>query len=105
MFSPNEILCYSVISATGAGRADHGVRSGGAGEHVRGEDAAGHRDGGGPGHRVRRGRGVRRLPLARGGGRQRDGVLRQMQRLRPSGQERGPPRCLRGPVGKTSVGG
>lgn len=54
---------------------------------MRGEDAASHRDGGRPGHRVRRRRGVRRLPLARGRGRQRDGLLRQVQRLRPSGKD------------------
>lgn len=63
------LLRFGPNSLTGAGRAHHGVRPGGDGERVPGEDAAGHRDRRRPGHRVRRGRGLRRVSLAGGGGR------------------------------------
>lgn len=81
------LLCFLTARLTGARWAHHGVRSGGAGECVPGEDAAGHRDRGRPGHRVRWGRGLRRLPLTGGRGRQRDGFLWQVQCLCSSGQQ------------------
>lgn len=86
---PNQVLLFVSFTSsfTRAWRADNGVCSGGAWKCVWGEDAAGHRDRGRPGHWIRWGRGVWCLPLTRGRRRQWDGLLWQVQRLCSSGQK------------------
>ncbi len=51
-------VSFVCLSTPRAGRAHHGAGAGGAGEQVSAEHAAGHRDPGGSGHRIRRGRGL-----------------------------------------------